>query len=161
MTAAAIRLNGAGATEAAGAELARALLACSPAAAAVCVFLRGELGAGKTTFARGLLRQLGHTGRVPSPTYTLVEPYTLEGLHIWHLDLYRLGDPGELDYLGLDDMLSPNSVLLVEWPERGTGYLPVNDLEITLKVDSSFRLLAISAGSEAGRRVLAAWRQSI
>lgn len=157
-----MRLSGASATEAAGAGLAAALLASGSAAdAAMCIYLRGELGAGKTTFARGLLRELGHTGRVPSPTYTLVEPYVLAGLQIWHLDLYRLGDPGELDYLGLDDMLSRGSVLLIEWPERGTGFLPDSDLDITLKVDSSSRVLTSGAVNPVGQRLLAAWEQPI
>ena len=138
-------LAGAGETEAAGAALAASLTAAGQEP--VCVFLDGELGAGKTTFARGLLRGLGHEGRVPSPTYTLVEPYEAGGLQLWHLDLYRLADGAELEYLGISEMGTGNSVLLIEWPERGTGYLPANDLWVKLKVNSTGRHCVVEAVS--------------
>ena len=108
------------------------LLAGTVAAPAL-LFLRGDLGAGKTTLSRGFIQACGHTGPVKSPTYTLIEPYELGGRRIFHLDLYRLSDPGELDYLGLDDMLGDETILLVEWPERGSTYLPAVDLEISLQ----------------------------
>ncbi len=138
-------------TEAAGAALAAALQTTDQGA---CIYLHGELGAGKTTFTRGLLAGLGHKGRVPSPTYTLVEPYELAGRPVWHLDLYRLGDAAELEYLGLDEMAGPRALLLIEWPERGKGFLPDNDLTIKLQVIPEGRLLRIEASGEAGSALL-------
>jgi len=97
------------------------------------VYLQGDLGAGKTTLARALLRALGHQGKVKSPTYTLIEPYELPGLTVYHLDLYRLGEPAELEYIGLRDLLSSSTLLLVEWPERGQAYLPAAELSVSLQ----------------------------
>ena len=97
------------------------------------VHLRGELGAGKTTLVRGLLRGLGYSGTVRSPTYTLIEPYEIGGERIYHLDLYRLADPEELEYLGLRDLLDGEALLLVEWPERGAGVLPAPRLDILIE----------------------------
>lgn len=88
------------------------------------ITLSGELGAGKTTLVRGILRGLGFEGRVKSPSYGLVESYEFDGLRVHHLDLYRLGDPGELDFIGVEDLVGSDSALLVEWPERAPGYLP-------------------------------------
>jgi tRNA threonylcarbamoyladenosine biosynthesis protein TsaE len=121
-------LADAAATEAAGAALGRAT-ADRPG---LVVYLRGELGAGKTTLARGWLRALGAAGAIRSPTYTLVEPYELNGRSTLHLDLYRLNDPAELEQLGLLDTPPDRSLWLVEWPERGGGRLPRADLDIVL-----------------------------
>ena len=96
------------------------------------IFLEGDLGTGKTTLTRGVLRGLGHTGPVRSPTFTLLEPYELEGMRLYHLDLYRIGHPEELELLGLRDLLDRESVLIVEWPERGKGFLPQPDLRIRI-----------------------------
>jgi len=120
------------------------------------VFLYGELGSGKTTLARGLLRGLGHQGKVRSPTYTLVEPYQLAAGTVYHLDLYRLGSPDELEWLGLRDMLGEQALLLVEWPERGAGVLPAPDLEIHIDYAGDARLATLHAASAAGARMLAA-----
>lgn len=127
-----------------GGELARALQsALSPPHG--LVYLRGELGAGKTTLVRGLLRALGYLGAVRSPTYTLIEPYEAIDPPVVHLDLYRLGDPEELDDLGLRDLVAAPSLLLVEWPERGFGVLPAADLEIDIRPTPAGRSLVLRA----------------
>lgn len=137
------------ATEACGAWLATAL---PPG----CVFyLSGELGAGKTTLVRGLLHALGHDGTVKSPTYTLVEPYQVADWRLFHWDLYRLVDPEELEFLGLRDQLDGTAVLLIEWPERGQGQLPVADLEIALSYDGAGRVCRVKACSPTGQTLLA------
>ncbi len=125
------------------------------AAAPVLIFLEGDLGAGKTTLSRGLLRGLGHTGSVKSPTYTIVEPYLIPGCPVYHFDLYRLGDPEELEYLGLRDYLEEQAVVLIEWPERGAAWLPEPDLLVQLRPDEEGRVATLMARSERGLSVLA------
>lgn len=123
------------------AALAVCLAASQPPLAVV--HLHGDLGAGKSTLARAWLRALGVTGPVRSPTYTLVERYPLQtGGEALHLDLYRIGDAGELEFLGLDD--ADARLWLVEWPERGHGALPLPDLEVRLAIDAIGRLCSLS-----------------
>lgn len=141
-----ILLSDAEATERLGARLAERL----PARAVA--YLHGDLGAGKSTLARALLRALGVTGTIRSPTYTLVEHYPLPtgGLAL-HLDLYRIGDPGELEFLGLDP--AEARLWLVEWPQRGQGALPAADLDIRLSLQGAGRQCVLEPRSQAG----AAW----
>ena len=106
------------------------------------VYLNGPLGAGKTTLVRAVLRALGHDGPVRSPTYTLVETYLLPHCEVHHLDLYRIADPDELEFLGLRDLVSERALWLIEWPERGAGGLPPPDVELTI------------AFADPGRRVV-------
>lgn len=111
-----------------------------------CVItLRGDLGAGKTTLVRGLLRELGHRGIVKSPTYTLVEPYHLNGRDIYHFDLYRLGDADELEYIGFRDYFSPTAVCLLEWPERGKNYVPAADIGLVISIINEARKIIINS----------------
>lgn len=122
----------------------------------LAVHLEGPLGAGKTTLARGLLRGLGHPGRVRSPSFTLLEPYELGHCRVYHLDLYRLADAAELDDLGVADLLEPGSLLLVEWAERGGNRLPAPDLRLALDYEGEGRRVACDAHSAVGGRVLEA-----
>ena len=134
--------------------LAAALAASRPASAVV--HLHGDLGAGKSTLARAWLRALGVTGPVRSPTYTLVERYPLaEGGEALHLDLYRIGDAGELEFLGLDD--ADARLWLVEWPERGAAALPAADLEVALEVGGSGRACRLAFRGAAGAAWLSAF----
>ena len=140
-------LDNADATDALGAALART----RPARGVV--HLQGDLGAGKSTLARALLRTLGVTGAIRSPTYTLVERYPLSsGGEAWHLDLYRIGDGAELEFLGLDS--DEATLWLVEWPERGAGFLPPADICIALEVSGSGRRATVTGFTETGQEWL-------
>lgn len=144
-----LQLRGEAAQEALGLRLAGA---CQ---GRMLIFLEGDLGAGKTTLTRGFLRGMGHEGAVKSPTYTLVEPYEIGGRRVFHLDLYRVGDPGELEYLGLREMLAEDAILLVEWAERGVGWLPEPDLRIRITHDGDARGILLEPGSDRGMRLMA------
>ena len=120
----------------------------------IVVYLEGDLGAGKTTLSRGILEACGHSGAVKSPTYTLVEPYELEAITVYHFDLYRLGDPEELEYLGIRDYFSPHCLCLLEWAERGRGFLPDADLKVTVSVNGNGRNVCIESQTEFGRTLM-------
>ena len=120
------------------------------------ITLRGDLGCGKTTLSRGLLRALGHKGAVKSPTYTLVEPYEIGARRIFHYDLYRLNDPAELEYLGLRDFIDNETLTLIEWPEKGEPLLPPVDLDLTLAVAGTGRRISWQAHSTYGEKLAAA-----
>lgn len=135
------------ATEAFGGALARC---CPPG---TVIFLHGQLGAGKTTLVRGFLRALDYHGAVKSPTYTLVEPYEFAACRVNHFDLYRLGDPEELEYLGIRDYFDEGSISLVEWPEQGAGLLPQPCIEIHIEYRSGGRLLRMVSNGDAAERL--------
>lgn len=137
------------ATVALGKQLAPAL------AGGAVVFLQGDLGLGKTTLSRGIITALGHEGAVKSPTYTLVEPYELGEVKIYHFDLYRLSDPEELELLGAREYFGRHCLCLVEWSVRGQGFLPEADVEIELQMgDDGGRIACLSAHSPRGEAVL-------
>jgi tRNA threonylcarbamoyl adenosine modification protein YjeE len=137
-----------------GAALARSVPWAAPRA--LTLFLTGELGTGKTTLARGLLRALGVEDVVRSPSYTLVESYEAAGHRVLHLDLYRLGGAADLEALGLRDELDEGVLLLVEWPERAPAMLPIPDLQVSLRVAGEGRIARLEARTEVGAGWLSA-----
>jgi tRNA threonylcarbamoyladenosine biosynthesis protein TsaE len=120
------------------------------------IWLQGDLGAGKTTFARGFLHGLGYEGVVKSPTYTLVEPYEpVPGLHCYHFDLYRLIDAEELEFTGARDYFDDNSLCLIEWPEKAAACLPAPDIQCQLVLKNTGRQMTLIPGTDHGRAVFA------
>ena len=146
-----INLPDPAATEALGAALA------AGAQPGRVLHLRGDLGAGKTTLVRGMLRALGYAGRVKSPTYTLVEPYALSSLHFYHFDFYRLKDRSEWTHAGFREYFNAQSMCVVEWPEKAEGLLPTPDLEVRLEFSGAARRARVEAHSAAGE----AWLSSL
>lgn len=147
------------ATLAFGARLARTLVSRmqdDAAQSGMTFYLEGDLGAGKTTLVRGMLRALGHAGRVKSPTYTLVEAYSLAGLELYHFDLYRMHDPREWLDAGFRDVGDGGAVSLIEWPEKAAGWLPAPDVTLRLKIVDDAREIECMAGSPRGAHYLEA-----
>ena len=146
-----IDLPDAAATVAAGTRIAPGL------AGGMIVTASGELGSGKTTLVRGMLRGLGWSGPVKSPTYTLVEHYSFSSLYFYHFDFYRFGDANEWDACGFAEYFHPGAMCVIEWPERVAARLPWVDLALSLATRGSGRALALSARTAAGRACLAAF----
>ena len=118
------------------------------------LFLQGELGAGKTTLIRGFLNGLGYQGIVKSPTYTLVEPYQINDLEIFHFDLYRLNDPAELESLGIRDYFSGEAICLVEWPEKAAAFLGNPDVYIQIHYQADQRSVSLDARTSLGKEII-------
>ena len=140
-----------------------ATLACGMACAKVMliptiIFLYGNLGTGKTTFARGFLRGMGYSGKVKSPTYTLVEPYELGDIHIFHFDFYRLHEAQALEMIGIQDYFTPKSICLIEWPEQVSTALPMPDLSCYFTQATTGRYLKRVAHSSQGQMILQRWQ---
>ena len=133
-------LSSAEETEAFGAELFKSV------PSKCLIFLQGDLGAGKTTMVRGFLRAAGYNGAVKSPTYTLVEEYTIVRRKIFHFDLYRVVDPEELEWIGIRDYFDQDSICFIEWPDKGKGFLPEPDRVITLKTQGLGRSVILDYG---------------
>lgn len=125
------------------------------------LYLYGDLGAGKTTLTRGILRAYGYRGAVKSPTYTLVEPYELGEQRIYHLDLYRLGDPEELEFIGGRDVLADDALCVIEWPGRGSGWLPPADVQVTLDVEGDGRRATLDSQTPRGEERLTVLAQAL
>lgn len=122
----------------------------------IVAYLNGDLGAGKTTLTRGFVQGMGHTGKVKSPTYTLVEPYELAPWQVYHFDLYRLADPEELEFIGIRDYFKENCCSFIEWPEKGLGLLANADISINMVYDEEQRVIIIQAHTPLGEQLLAA-----
>lgn len=122
------------------------------------IFLKGDLGAGKTTLARGILRGLGYEGKVKSPTYNLVELYKISRLYFYHFDFYRFTDPIEWEEAGFREYFNENSICLVEWPEKAEKLLPIADIQISFTIIETGRKIEIQAGTEVGRQCLKDWQ---
>lgn len=129
-------------------------LASQPKGSCCVLALQGELGAGKTFFARALLKSQQVSGAVKSPTYTLIEPYQCDLGLVLHLDLYRLADPEEMEFLGLEDQMAEARLVMVEWPSKAAGYLPPLDLRLKLSVEAEFRKWKLTAISQFGEQCL-------
>lgn len=153
-----IELADVAATDAFGGRIAQALERLNTG---LVISLAGELGAGKTALARATIQALGYEGHVVSPSYTLVEPYSLRQRSLYHLDLYRLGDPEELEFLGVREIDTTRDWMLIEWAARGTGFLPLVDLEIDMIYAGSGRRAHASPYSDVGKRLLDGLSESI
>lgn len=137
------------------------MLAAQPSLRNAFVELHGNLGAGKTTLVRHLLRSLGVAGRIKSPTYAVVEPHEVAGLNIWHFDFYRFSDPREWEDAGFRDLFASRGLKLAEWPEKAVGLLPVADLAVELQVQADeSRLALLTAHTPTGAALLQGLREA-
>lgn len=152
------RVTSAGAMEQLGAAAAATLASRTDAC---CIWLEGDLAAGKTTFTRGFVRARGHAGAVKSPTFTLVESYRIDGRDIHHFDLYRLGAPEELEYIGIDEYFGPATSVLVEWPARGAGVLPAADLVVAITVAGRERDVTLTGTETLTNEIVSRYENSI
>ncbi|MBL4647589.1 MAG: tRNA (adenosine(37)-N6)-threonylcarbamoyltransferase complex ATPase subunit type 1 TsaE [Gammaproteobacteria bacterium] len=118
------------------------------------IFLQGQLGAGKTTLTRGMLRALAYQGVVKSPTYTLVEHYAFPTIDVYHFDLYRLSDAQELEHIGMRDYFKEHTLCIIEWPEYGEGYLPIADIICEIKILDHQRELLLLANTDKGNNIV-------
>lgn len=137
-----------------GATLSLAKRVAARLSPGMVIYLHGDLGAGKTTFVRGVLNALGYAGRVKSPTYTLVEPYHASGLDLRHFDLYRLQDEAEWDAAGFRDEFDGRNILFIEWPNRARNLIPQADVEVSFEILAQGRNVEILANTEMGRQCL-------
>lgn len=133
---------------------ARLASACAISKAGLIIYFYGQLGAGKTTLARGFIRGLGYTGQVKSPTYTIVEPYELEGVNVFHFDFYRLRDPMELEFIGIQDYFKQKAICLIEWPDLGITILPAADLSCYVEMHGQGRMIKLIAQTENGKTLI-------
>lgn len=122
----------------------------------LCIYLHGDLGAGKTTLVRAMLQALGHTGAIKSPTYTVVESYFIDSLELYHFDLYRVSDPAELDFIGIRDYSTATAICIFEWATNGVGNIPHPDIEIFLEFQFPGRQIRLMANTNKGLEVLRA-----
>lgn len=132
---------------------------CAPGLfAPLVVWLEGDLGAGKTTLVRAVLRRLGYEGPVKSPTYGIVESYRPGGITVNHFDLYRFANPEEWNDAGLDDLFVSPAIHFIEWPQRGIGFVPQADIRIALSIQGGGRMCTIQADTENGKQLMALWQ---
>jgi len=120
----------------------------------ILIYLSGDLGAGKTTLTRAMLRALGISDHIKSPTFSMVECYERDKQPLYHIDLYRLTNPEELEYLGLQDLMGTNAIIMIEWPERAGDYLPKADVHCYLSFHKEGRLLKMEPNSDQGKKIL-------